>query len=165
MALILELMPLSSVVYWRDLILFADRSTIFVWLLQSSVFAIAFYAFDPKVVYYFQWQQTLTLFLTCLLSIFLTRDNNGVLKKVFCLKVFTFVGVRCYGVYLIHWPMIWLLVNNTELKGAAVFMVVLPSTLLLAWLMYRYIELPILRRRPNLSVKNQPQTSQLKSLT
>ena len=118
-------------------------------LLSLCMFA-ALYLFDPKISYYFIWQQPLVLFLSCALIFIMTRNDKNIIEKLFSSKVLQWTGVRCYGIYLWHWPIIWLLISKTDISKPLLFIIVLPFTLLMAWFSYKYIEEPILRRRPKM---------------
>jgi peptidoglycan/LPS O-acetylase OafA/YrhL len=136
--------------YWDDLIALSNRSRVFLSLLRASALAllVAVIVWDPKIVYYFKWQQPVVLFLSCLVIVLLTRDDTAYLQRFFSHKIPAALGVRCYGIYLWHWPLIWLLIVHTDLEAPAIFAITMPVTLALSWLMYKYIELPILKRRP-----------------
>ena len=136
--------------YWDDLIALSNRQSWFLFVLRASAFAlfVIVLVWDPKVVYYFKWQQPVVLFLSCLVIVLLTRDENALLQKLFSHKVPAALGVRCYGIYLWHWPLIWLLLVHTDIEAPALFAITMPATLILSWLTYKYVEMPILMRRP-----------------
>ena len=112
--------------------------------------AIALYYWNPKVVTYFKWQQPIILFLSCALIFITTRNDNNIFEKIFSPKIFQWLGVRCYGIYLWHWPLIWLFAFTTEIYKPLLLLIVLPFSLFMAWFSYKYIEEPILRRRPKM---------------
>src|SRR5690606_37970574 len=82
----------------------------------SLCMLVALYFFDPKVTYYFVWQHPLVLLLACALIFIMTRNDKNLIEKLFNLRFLQWAGIRCYGIYLWHWPMIWLLLNTTELS-------------------------------------------------
>ncbi len=108
------------------------------------------YFWDPKVKYYFIWQQPIILFLSCVLIFTITRNDNNIIEQILDSKKLQWAGVRCYGIYLWHWPIIWILISQTEISKPLLLIIVLPFTLFMAWLSYKYIEEPILRRRPKM---------------
>ena len=65
--------------------------------------------------------------------------RGGLGERLFSLALLRWLGLRSYGIYLIHWPLIEL----TEWSAAAVLL----TTLALAELSYRLIELPVRERR------------------
>jgi peptidoglycan/LPS O-acetylase OafA/YrhL len=137
--------------YWDELLALSHRSKTFLYILWASAAALfaAVLVWNPKVVYYFKWQQPVVLLLSCLVIILLTRDEKGFLQRLFSHKVPAALGIRCYGIYLWHWPLIWLLMVHTSLGAPAIFLITMPATLLLSWMMYKYIEAPILKLRPS----------------
>lgn len=139
--------------YWKDLVEWSKQKRFFLKALQFSTFALfaAIIFWNPKVVAYFAWQQPIILLLSCGAIITLTRDKNGLLQRFFSHKIPASLGIRCYGLYLWHWPLIWLLLVLTDLSKPVLFAIVVPATLILTWLTYKYIEEPILKRRPTVS--------------
>ena len=129
-----------------------EKSVLFKTLLiiLSLCMLIALYFFDPKVTYYFIWQQPLVLLLACALIFITTRNDKNPIERLFNLRFLQWLGIRCYGIYLWHWPMIWILLSTTELSKNTLLIIVVPFTLLMAWFSYKYIEEPILRRRPKM---------------
>ncbi len=66
-------------------------------------------------------------------------------RRMLSWRVLTTYGVLCYGLYLLHYPIAW------GLKQAAptplVLVLLLPGSLALAWLSWRYVERPMLEAR------------------
>ncbi len=59
------------------------------------------------------------------------------------------LGRISYGVYLYHWPIfLWLSETNTDLHGLALWTYQVGVTVAVAWLSYRYLEMPIRQGRP-----------------
>lgn len=108
------------------------------------------YFWDPKIKYYFIWQQPVILFLSCTLIFVITRNDKNIIEKILKSKILQWIGVRCYGIYLWHWPIIWIFISQTEISKPLLLMIVLPFSLFMAWFSYKYIEEPILRRRPKM---------------
>lgn len=138
--------------YWEQLVEASRKHRHVLFMLRAAAPALLLTVllWDPKVSYYFIWQQPTVLLLSSLVIILLIRDENGFLQRVFSHPMPAALGVRCYGIYLWHWPLIWLLLVNTSLSRLAVLFITFPVTLALSWLMYRYIEEPILKRRPSI---------------
>lgn len=59
------------------------------------------------------------------------------------------VGRRSYGVYLYHYPLLFLL-GNVDLPAHTTKVSVVVATLAVAWLSYRFLELPFLRLKDQL---------------
>ena len=66
-------------------------------------------------------------------------------RHVLALEPLRQLGVISYGGYLLHWPILLLLQQETSLQPLARFAVSLASTVPLALAMHRYIETPIRR--------------------
>lgn len=111
---------------------------IFVTLLTTSA---------PKELGYFYWQQSLVLALSAMIVLLLTMPKRGVVKYIFSLRLSTFLGERCYSIYLWHWPMIWLLMTQLSLSKIEILLIVLPTTLVLSTLTYECIERHFLSSR------------------
>ncbi len=138
-----------------DLLALADKSKLFLGFLHIATVSLflAVALWDPKILYYFIWQQPTVLILTCLTIVLLTRDADSVVRRLFSNPILAWMGVRCYGIYLWHWPMIWLLLVNTKIREFELLAIVFPATMLLSWAMYKYIEEPILKRRPAMKTR------------
>lgn len=111
---------------------------------------LPFYFWDPKIKYYFIWQQPIILLLSCILIFIISRNDKNIIEKILNSKILQWAGVRCYGIYLWHWPFIWLFISHTEISKPVLFIITLPFTLFMAWFSYKYIEEPILRHRPKM---------------
>ncbi|MDG2047314.1 MAG: acyltransferase [Halioglobus sp.] len=135
--------------HWDDLVNFVKKNRFNLLVFQSSIVALsaAVIFWDTKASVYFAWQQPVVLLLSSAVIVLLTHNGNGVLQRFFSHRHLTALGVRCYGLYLWHWPLIWLLLGYTDLSKLAILVIVLPVTFILTWLMYKYIEEPILKRR------------------
>jgi peptidoglycan/LPS O-acetylase OafA/YrhL len=104
-------------------------------------------AWDPWQIQYFVWHQSAIILLSCGAVIALASPLNSPVKSLLSLYPLRRLGLMCYGIYLWHWPMIWLLMVRVHWKPLPILCVVLPTTLALAYLSYRYVEAPILSRR------------------
>lgn len=56
------------------------------------------------------------------------------------------VGKWSYGIYLVHWPMVAVAARHPELSDLVVTVIVLPASIIVAALSYRFIEAPIRHR-------------------
>lgn len=77
-------------------------------------------------------------------------DGTPTAQGLLTTGIFSRLGDIAYGLYLWHWP---LLIFVLELRGDAELssadaVLVLGASLLLGWLTYRLLELPLARRRP-----------------
>lgn len=105
-------------------------------------------AWNPWQVQYFAWHQSAIILLSCGTVVALASPLNNPAKRMLSLHPLRQLGLMCYGIYLWHWPMVWLLMVRFHLKPLPILCAVLPATLFLAYLSYRYVEAPILSRRP-----------------
>lgn len=87
------------------------------------------------------------------LVIWSTAEGGGVLKRLLSLRPVVFVGLISYSLYLWHWPVkvfshYWFtgLYSPLPMRAALV-----PVSLGLAWLSWRFVELPFRARRGNAS--------------
>ncbi|MEO4048041.1 acyltransferase [Pseudomonas sp. CAU 1711] len=125
------------------------RSPVFLRLMQASALVLcALVLFcKPREIYYFVWQQSLVLLLSSATILVLIAPTKNRLKSFLSCRPIQGIGLMCYGIYLWHWPLLWLLVVKFNFSPIINLAIVMPSTLLLAYLTYRYVELPILSRR------------------
>lgn len=104
---------------------------------------------------YFAWQQSVVLLLSCATILALIAPSEHYLKSFFSLEPFRRLGLMCYTIYLLHAPLIWLLVWHEEeaniqlpLNFAYINLVITLIVIIpLSHLIYRYIEAPILSKR------------------
>lgn len=101
----------------------------------------------PREIHYFIWQQSLVLLLSAATILLLSSPRVSVLQQLLGSKPCVALGVRCYSIYLWHWPLIWLLMGSTRLDKVTLLLIVVPLTLLLSALTYRYVEAPMLAKR------------------
>lgn len=100
----------------------------------------------PREIAYFFWQQSLALLLSAAVILLLTSPRDSFLKRLFCSRWCVFLGERCYSLYLWHWPIIWLLLVETEATKITILLIAIPLTLLLSSLTYAFVEAPFLSR-------------------
>lgn len=128
-------------------ILYRQRFLNIAWQCAFVALFVLVIAWDPWQIQYFVWHQSVIILLSCGTLVALASPLNSPLKRLLSWHPLRQLGLMCYGIYLWHWPMFWLLVVRFHLKPLAMLCVVLPTTLALAYLSYRYIEAPILSRR------------------
>jgi peptidoglycan/LPS O-acetylase OafA/YrhL len=90
------------------------------------------------------------LFLACIFAavvLVATVSTNDWLQKLFSLRPLTWIGIRSYGIYLWHWPLLVLFIYllPKTFPWWIVPLCVPVITVGLATLSYRYIEMPIRR--------------------
>lgn len=82
------------------------------------------------------------------LFILATPANTWMLRTVLASRVLVWFGLISYALYLWHWPLLsFLNILEAGLPPVAIRWVALASSILLAWLTYRYVELPVRRRK------------------
>lgn len=125
------------------------RSIIFLRLMQvcACLLFVLILLCKPREIYYFVWQQSLVLLFSGATVLALILPMENWFKSCLSSRPIQRLGLMCYGIYLWHWPLLWLLVVKFSFPPIVNLAIVMPSTLLLAYLTYRYIELPILSKR------------------
>jgi peptidoglycan/LPS O-acetylase OafA/YrhL/lysophospholipase L1-like esterase len=93
---------------------------------------------------------------TVLLVLSLAKSSTIVSKWMLEWKFLNWIGVRSYGIYLWHYPIIILVRSNVDTNGLNLLeiLVILTLSFLLAALSYTFIEIPIRRGRVQFKVKN-----------
>jgi hypothetical protein len=82
------------------------------------------------------------------LFILATPGDAWIQRNVLGSRLLVWFGLISYALYLWHWPLLsFLNILEAGLPPVAVRWVALASSILLAWLTYRYIELPIRRHK------------------
>jgi peptidoglycan/LPS O-acetylase OafA/YrhL len=78
------------------------------------------------------------------------RNHPGALGRVLAVPPLVFLGRISYGLYLYHWPVfLWLDRSRTHLDGWAHIGAQVAVSIGLAWLSYRFVELPVRRGWPS----------------
>jgi hypothetical protein len=82
------------------------------------------------------------------LMILATPGDAWIQRKVLGSRILVWFGLISYALYLWHWPLLsYLNILEAGLPPLAIRWVALLSSILLAWLTFRYIELPIRRHK------------------
>lgn len=101
----------------------------------------------PMEMDYFRWQQSAVLVLTAGTVLLLSSRRSSWIRSLLSSRALVALGLRSYGIYLWHWPLIWLLTVTTGIRGLAMLAIVLPTTIAVSALTYHYIERPVLAAR------------------
>lgn len=77
-------------------------------------------------------------------AVMFSKSSKGIAGKILCSKIFVFVGLISYSLYLWHWPLIVLKnwVIQTESKNYIVDFFVILAAIALSYLTYKYVESP-----------------------
>lgn len=118
-----------------------------VWLMVAAMLAGALKV-DVRALPWYAWQQPLfvLLSLALIMSILKTPTGWG-LRFLFQNPVALYLGAICYGLYLWHYPLIWIGYTVFELSVWQCLAVTAPLALAMASLSYHWIELPALNGR------------------
>ena len=115
-----------------------------VWLMTGLMLAGAFHVnvFIPK---WYAWQQPIFVLLSlALIMSFLKTPTGWGLRFAFQNPVSLYLGAICYGLYLWHYPLIWICYAVFELTVWQTLFICAPLALGLASLSYFLLELPAL---------------------
>jgi peptidoglycan/LPS O-acetylase OafA/YrhL len=115
-----------------------------VWLLVGCMLVGAFRV-DVRQMPWYAWQQPLFVLLSLglIVSVLNTPTGWG-LHFFFQNRVALYLGAICYGLYLWHYPLIWIGYEVFKLPVWQCLAITAPLTLLLASLSYFLLELPAL---------------------
>lgn len=74
--------------------------------------------------------------------LFIAAGPKGVANRIFSMKVFTFIGLISYSLYLWHWPLLsyWNIINPQHSVLDNLWLIIL--SILIATLVYKYVETP-----------------------
>lgn len=127
-------------------------------IIGSCAFILLLIIGTPREVTYFHWQQSAAIMLSAMMVLLLTSSRPSVFRWLFSTRASIFFGVRCYSIYLWHWPVIWLLLVTLSPSPMVLLVVAVPSVLLLSCLSYRYVEQPFMamRRQPTQPTEPEP---------
>ena len=82
------------------------------------------------------------------LLILATPENAWVQRNVLGSRLLVWTGLISYALYLWHWPLLsFLNILSSGPPPVAIRWIALGTSFLLAWLTYRYIEIPVRRRK------------------
>ncbi|UZK03165.1 acyltransferase family protein [Venatoribacter cucullus] len=109
----------------------------------------------PRSLDYFQWQQPMTVILSAALVLLTTSDRESFFKWLLSTRLSVYLGQRSYSIYLWHWPIIWLLSVIFNPSKPLLLIIVLPITLVLSDISYRFIERPFMLRRKSLRIQQE----------
>lgn len=115
----------------------------------SVVIALAMtWLVDARSAFMFERGGLLFFTAVCAVGTIAVMDGRSrVLDWVFTLKPLVWCGVRIYGIYLWHWPIkLWLERYAPMWSTKTVILVGIILTLCVAWLSYKYLEEPVMRR-------------------
>ena len=117
------------------------------WLVWIMIALMLFGAFRVHVTSasWYAWQQPLYVLLSlALIMSFLKTPTGWGLRFVFQNPVSLYLGAICYGLYLWHYPLIWVCYAVFDIGIWPTFAICAPLALALASLSYFYLELPAL---------------------
>lgn len=115
-----------------------------VWLMVVIMVAGALNA-DVRTMEWYAWQQPLFVLLSLALIMSILKTPNGWgLGFFFQNPVSLYLGAICYGLYLWHYPLIWIAYSVFDLSVWQCLAIAGPLSLALASLSYHWIELPAL---------------------
>jgi peptidoglycan/LPS O-acetylase OafA/YrhL len=92
----------------------------------------------------FPWAVVASSLATCVIMGF--SEAGGVMTKVLSFPLFRWLGVRVYGLYLVHWPVFrFITPRQLDVEPWLLFTVRVAVTLVISETMYRLIEDPVRR--------------------
>lgn len=101
---------------------------------------------------YHLWQEPVAVMATAIILLHLATGTQSWLSSAFSRRWLTETGKISYGLYLYHYPMVYLAVYctalmklPTDIKQAICIFILMPLSFCLATLSYRYLESPILK--------------------
>jgi peptidoglycan/LPS O-acetylase OafA/YrhL len=115
-----------------------------VWAMVAIMLAGAFKV-DVSTSQWYAWQQPLFVLLSlALIMSFLKTPTGWGLTFAFQNPVSLYLGAICYGLYLWHYPLIWICYAVFDLSLGQALAICAPSALVLASVSYYFVELPAL---------------------
>jgi peptidoglycan/LPS O-acetylase OafA/YrhL len=118
-----------------------------VWIMVGIMIAGAFRV-DVTTPAWYEWQQPLFVLLQLVLIMsFLKTPTRWGLQFAFQNPVSLYLGAICYGLYLWHYPLIWICYAVFKLSIWQALAICAPAALTLASLSYFLLELPALNGR------------------
>jgi len=137
------------------------RTAFFLAILSISIIVFVtnlqgrFYAPDTKTLLYGLFP--LAILFSSFLILTLTSKENGMLRLILRSNWLRTIGSISYGVYIFHWPMIFLLekkwarTNNFWGNQLGFLVMIAASSIIVAWASYRYFEKPFLRLKDKIA--------------
>jgi peptidoglycan/LPS O-acetylase OafA/YrhL len=114
----------------------------------SVLSVLSLCAFVVLSNWYVLWMHYLGFFiielLTAIVIIDIIVNPDCFLKNLLTMKWLVWIGSISYGLYLWHYP-VFRAISSAGFQGWAKFTVGILSTLIISWLSYRILELPVLR--------------------
>lgn len=100
---------------------------------------------------YLLWQQPIVVAGTCAMLVHLKVNKGTWMHRAFSARWLVYTGVISYGLYLYHYPLVYLSIYRfggdwrDETKQVIGLLILFPLSFALAAVSYRYVEAPLLR--------------------
>lgn len=120
------------------------KSAAFGWTAIAACAALVVAAAHAQRYRHLAWEAPAIAIAASALIWHLSNETSS-LRRVLSVKALAWIGRRSYGIYLIHLPVLSVLVEYVHERRLVVSALMGVVTLLLAALSYRFIELPFLR--------------------
>ncbi|MDR6939953.1 acyltransferase family protein [Arcanobacterium hippocoleae] len=121
------------------------------WISLGALLALLILvAFAPDDTWFYPWGMVLAALLTMLIIRGILPDNTAqpslLIGMILQSTPFTWLGVRSYGIYLWHWPLLVIGIYTLPISRTTLALIVIPLSVLLADISYRFIEQPIRKK-------------------
>ena len=136
---------IGALLVW--LIEFQPRRAI--WL--EPLLLVAFFGIAYSVFFFNRWTEipgvaALVPTLCAALAIYAGRAKY--LGSLLRNRIAVWIGLISYSLYLVHWPIVVFMTYRTFVFGGRMKLLICCLSLLLAWLLYTFVETPFRRPRP-----------------